>query len=151
MKALLAVCIAVVCVAAVVCAQTIQGDVVVSQPDPADELAASVARGKTLFDDPRLGTSGMTCGSCHMAGGTVDGGMGEMKIRAFDDLSSQFPKYWTMSGRVMTLDQAVNFCVVNPLKGTALAWDSQELTDLVAYCASVKPAAPVAEPTKQGE
>jgi len=151
MKALLAVCMAIVCVAAVVFAQTTEGDVVVSQPDPVDELAASVARGMALFNDPGLGTNGMTCNSCHMAGGAVDGGMGEMKIRAFDHLSSQFPKYWRMSGRVMTLDQAVNFCVVNPLKGTALAWDSQELTDLVAYCASVEPAAPVPERTEPGQ
>ena len=151
MKALVAVCVAVICVAAVVSAQSTEGDVVVSKPDPVDELAASVARGKALFNDPRLGTSGMTCSSCHMEGGTVDGGMGEMKVGAFDDLAGQFPKYWGMSGRVMTLDQAVNFCVVNPLQGTALAWDSQDLTDLVAYCASVEPAAPITETSEPGE
>jgi hypothetical protein len=27
---------------------------------------------------------------------------------------------------------------VNPLKGKPLAWDDQRLTDLTAYCASVK-------------
>jgi cytochrome c len=52
-----------------------------------------------------------------------------------------YPRYWN-NGRVMTLDQVVNFCLVNPLQGDALEWDSQELTDLVAYCASVKPMEP---------
>jgi cytochrome c len=47
--------------------------------------------------------------------------------------------YWPMAAKVMTLDQVVNFCITNPLKGEALAWDDQRLTDLVAYCASVKP------------
>lgn len=138
-------------VAAVVSAQKEDIETTPSQPDPAEELAGSIARGSALFVDPELGTNGMTCGACHMQGGTVDGSMGEMKIKAFAGLANSFPKYWTMSGRVMTLDQAVNFCVVNPLKGTALAWDSSELTDLVAYCASVEPAPPVTEPEGAGK
>jgi len=43
-----------------------------------------------------------------------------------------------MAKRVMTLDQVVNWCIVTPMKGKALKWDDQKLTDLTAYVASVK-------------
>lgn len=108
--------------------------------DPAMELAKSVERGLALFGDKKLGTSGKTCNDCHMEGGTQDGKMGDMTLKAFDNLAAHYPKYFMMGKRVMTLDQVVNFCVTTPLKGEALAWDDQRLTDLVAYCASVKPA-----------
>ncbi|MGB7061685.1 MAG: cytochrome c peroxidase [Candidatus Zixiibacteriota bacterium] len=108
--------------------------------DPAAELTKSVANGKMLFSDTTLGTSGMTCNSCHMEGGTKAGQMGEMTIPAWDNLAAKYPMYFMMAKRVMTLEQVVQFCIVNPLKGKALAWDDQKLTDLTAYCASVKKA-----------
>jgi thiosulfate dehydrogenase len=106
--------------------------------DPAAELAKSIENGKKLFNDKELGTSGMTCNSCHMEGGTKAGKMGDMAIPAWDNLAPQYPKYFMMAKRVMTLDQVNNWCIVNPLKGKPLAWDDQKLTDLTAYCASVK-------------
>lgn len=95
--------------------------------DPKAELSKSIERGKTLFNDKSLGTSGQTCNTCHPNGGN------------FDDLGCKYPKYWGMAKKVMTLSQVVNWCIANPLKGKALAWDDQKLTDLTAYCASVKP------------
>lgn len=106
--------------------------------DPAAELAKSIANGKKLFNDTSLGTSGMTCNSCHMEGGTKEGKMGDMVIPAWDNLAAKYPRYFKMAERVYTLDQVVNFCIATPLKGKALAWDDQKLTDLTAYCASVK-------------
>jgi thiosulfate dehydrogenase len=108
--------------------------------DPATELAKSVERGFALFNDKKLGTSGKTCNDCHKGGGTQEAKMGDMTMKAFDDLAAHYPKFFMMGNRVMTLDQVVNFCVTTPLKGEPLAWDDQRLTDLVAYCASVKPA-----------
>ncbi len=110
--------------------------------DPDTELAKSVERGFALFNDKKLGTNGKTCNDCHKSGGAQDVKMGDMSIKAFDDLAAQYPKYFMMAEKVLTLDQVVNFCVTMPLKGKALAWDDQKLTDLVAYCASVKPAKP---------
>lgn len=106
--------------------------------DPAKELAKSIENGKKLFNDKSLGAGKMTCNSCHMEGGTKDGKMGDMVIPAFDDLASKYPKYFMMAKRVMTLDQVNNWCIVNPMKGKALKWDDQKLTDLTAYVASVK-------------
>jgi cytochrome c len=106
--------------------------------DPAAELAKSVENGKKLFNDKTLGTSGLTCNSCHMEGGTKEGKMGDQVIPAWDNLAPKYPKYFKMAERVFTLEQVVQFCIVNPLKGKPLAWDDQKLTDLTAYCASVK-------------
>ena len=110
--------------------------------DPEMEFKLAVKQGKALFNDPKLGTTDMNCSSCHKDGGTVDVEMGDMKLKAFDALNTHYPKYVSMMGqidKVITLDQMVNFCVTNPLKGKALAWDDQRLADLVAYCTWVKP------------
>jgi len=109
------------------------------KPDPASEMKASIDRGMALFGDAKLGTTGTSCTSCHMKGGAVDGKMGDMKIKAFDMLNAKYPKYSMMAKKVVTLDQVINYCITNPMKGTALAWDDQRLADLAAYCSSVKP------------
>jgi thiosulfate dehydrogenase len=121
--------------------------------DPEMEFKFAVKRGKALFSDPELGTNGMSCNSCHKDGGTVDVVMGEMKIKAFEKLNTHYPKYVSMMGqidKVITLDQMVNFCIVNPMAGTALAADDQRLADLVAYCSWAKPAI-VRAPMKEGK
>jgi len=122
------------------CAQKEEEKEMAKAADPVAELAKSVANGMKLFNDKELGTSGMTCNSCHMEGGTKAGKMGEMAVPAWDNLAPQYPKYFMMAKRVMTLDQVVNWCIKEPLKGKPLAWDDQKLTDLTAYCASVKKA-----------
>jgi cytochrome c len=106
--------------------------------DPVAELAKSVERGKKLFEDASLGTSGSACISCHVEGGVKDAKMGEKAVRAFVGLSSKYPAYFAGASRVMTLSQVNDFCLVNALKGEALKWDDQRLADLTAYAASVK-------------
>ena len=114
------------------------GKLATAQMDPKAELMKSVERGKVLFMDATLGTSGMSCNSCHPDGGTKEGKMGEKTIMPFDNLAAKYPKYITSAKRVMTLDQMINWCIVKAMKGEALVWDSQKLTDLAAYVASVK-------------
>jgi cytochrome c553 len=106
--------------------------------NPKAELLRSIEHGKLLFNDPKLGTTGKSCNDCHVEGGTKDGQMGKMTIKAFDNLAPKYPKYFMMSNRVVTLDQMVNWCIITPMKGTVLAWDDQGLADLVAYTASIK-------------
>lgn len=105
---------------------------------PVAELVKSIENGKKLFNDASLGTSGMTCNSCHMQGGTRDGKMKDMAIPAFSDLASKYPKYFGMAKKVMTLSQVNNWCILTPLKGEPLKWDDQKLADLTAYVASVR-------------
>ncbi len=107
--------------------------------DANKELMAAVERGKALFEDPALGTAGVSCGSCHMEGGTKPGKMGEMEIKPFMNVAASYPKYVGMAGKVITLDQIINICIKKPMKGTPLEWHDQRLADLAAYVASVKP------------
>jgi thiosulfate dehydrogenase len=108
-------------------------------PEAKMELKAAYKRGMELFMDASLGTTGMSCNSCHMEGGTMPGKMGDMEIKPFAKVGEHYPKYFPMGKKVMTLDQVVNFCITNPMKGEALKWDDQRLADLVTYVAHVKP------------
>jgi cytochrome c len=110
------------------------------QLTPEEAMNASIRRGKDLFGDPSLGTNGKTCNDCHAAGGTMEGKMGKMAVKPFYEVNEKYPMYWTMAGKVMTLDQVINWCILTPLQGEPLKWDDQSLTDLAAYCASVVPA-----------
>jgi cytochrome c peroxidase len=75
---------------------------------------ASVAQGKALFNDPKLGTSGKTCGSCHPNGSGLE------KAAAIKDLP-----------------QRVNNCISKPLKGNPLDVKSTQMQSLVLYIKSI--------------
>ena len=38
-----------------------------------------------------------------------------------------------MADDILTLDQMINFCMMNPMKGKPLSWQSVEMTALAAY------------------
>lgn len=109
---------------------------------PNNELAVSVERGQALFNDNTLGTSGMTCNSCHIEGGTKDNPrtMMGMTIDPFDNLGARYPQYVPMVEKVVTLPAMIDFCITNALKGEPLPWHDQKLIDLTSYCASIKKA-----------
>lgn len=107
------------------------------ETDPKQELKQAFARGKELFADESLGTNGMSCNSCHVEGGTKPGKMGDMEIPPFTHVAKKYPMYFKMAGKVMTLDQVINFCVTTPMEGEPLAWDDQRLADLASYIAWV--------------
>jgi cytochrome c len=105
---------------------------------PETAMKAAITNGKALFSDESLGTNGKTCNDCHMAGGTMEGKMGKMVIKPFHEVNEKYPMYWMMAGKVMTLDQVINWCIMTPLEGEPLKWDDQRLADLAAYCSSVE-------------
>lgn len=106
--------------------------------DPMAEYQKSLERGKALFSDTTLATNKMSCNTCHLEGGTKEGKMGEILLPSFDNLGIKYPNYFASAKRVMTLDQVNNWSIVNLLKGKALAWDDQRLTDLTAYVTSLR-------------
>ncbi len=94
--------------------------------------AGDVEKGKALFNDPKLGTNGQTCGSCH------PDGKGLEKSGAMDK------KEWkTPGGVTKSLEDAINICITAALKGKALDNSSQEMQDLVAYIKSLGEKAPM--------
>lgn len=80
----------------------------------------SVEKGKALFNDKKLGTSGKTCNDCHQNG-----------------------KGMEKAGARKDLEQMVNNCIAGPLKGKQLKTDSVEMKSLVLYIKSLKKKAPI--------
>jgi cytochrome c len=82
---------------------------------------ASIEKGKALFNDPKLGTSGKTCTTCHAGGKGLE-----------------------MAGTQSDLDKTINACITTPLKGKELNVKSVEMQSLLLYVKSIgekKPAA----------
>jgi len=87
--------------------------------------AGNAEKGKALFNDVKLGTSGKTCNSCHNEGKGLD-------------KSGEKKEMMVMGKKYTTLEDAINFCIEKPLKGKTLDPKSQEMQDLVAYIKSLK-------------
>ena len=79
--------------------------------------AGDVAKGKVLFNDPRLGSAsaGVTCNSCHPDGKGLE-----------------------KAAETKDLEKVVNSCIENALKGKALDPKSAEMANLVAYIKSLR-------------
>jgi mono/diheme cytochrome c family protein len=84
----------------------------------------NVERGKALFNDPKLGTTGKSCGSCHPDGKGLE--------------QAGTKKEFNIMGKSQkSLEEAVNFCIENALKGKALDPKGKDIADIVAYIKSL--------------
>lgn len=81
--------------------------------------AKLLEKGDKLWNDTKLGTSGLACGTCHPDGSGLK--------------SDPFPKYIKMANDILTLDQMIGFCMMNPMKAKPLPWNSEKLTALATY------------------
>ncbi len=79
--------------------------------------AGDAAKGKILFNDPRLagGTGGVACSACHPSGKGLE-----------------------HAGDRTDLVNIINACIVKTNKGKALDPKSAEMADLIAYIKSLK-------------
>lgn len=75
-----------------------------------------------MWKDESLGRSGMACLSCH-----ADHALLNL------DRNQNFPHFVKMVGDVVTLDQMINYCMLNPMKGKQFEKNSKELTAMAAY------------------
>jgi cytochrome c5 len=87
-------------------------------------------RGKTLFNDPKLGggTAGKSCNTCHPDGKGLEG-VGNKK------------EWKNPGGTFKSLEAAVNVCIEMALKGKALDVKSDQMKDMISYLKSLKPKA----------
>lgn len=83
------------------------------------DMAKLKAHASKLWRDSSLGTTGLSCNSCHPRGKGLKAG--------------SWPKKIKMAGDILTLDQMINFCMTNPMKARPLMWNSRRLTALVYY------------------
>lgn len=90
-------------------------------------VAGDVAKGKALFNDPKLGgaTSGKSCNTCHPDGKGVE-------------MAADKKEFNIMGKKQNSLEEAVNFCIENAIKGKAIDPASNQMKDIVAYIKSLK-------------
>ncbi len=97
------------------------GFAMAGQPDVVSE------KGRSLFNDPRLGTTGRSCNDCHPHGKGAE----KAASKSDDDIA-----------------RIVNVCITQSIRGKALDANSVEMRSLVSYIRSLggeaKPAAPKA-------
>ena len=79
----------------------------------AAQQEASVEKGKALFNDPKLGTTGKSCNDCHRNGSGMEKAAGRTDIVSI-----------------------VNGCIQASIKGTPLDAKSAEMQSLVLYIKS---------------
>jgi cytochrome c553 len=84
---------------------------------------ASIEKGKALFNDPKLGTTGKSCNTCHPDGKNIQ------KARALNNLS-----------------EIVNGCITHSIHGKALDPQSIEMQSLILYIKSLQPEAKTKPP-----
>ena len=81
-----------------------------------------VKMGEKLWNNTELGTSGLACMSCHEDHESLN-----------LDKNKTWPHYVAMPDDIVTLDQMVNFCMVNPMEGKQLDPNSVEMTAIGAF------------------
>lgn len=107
-------------------------------PAKSPEQEVSVELGKALFNDPKLGTTGGTCNTCHPNGGTIGGKVGNMPIPDLHGSAETFPKFKEWAGKEVTLAEMNNFCITQVLKGEPIDKNGVKMKSLEAYLHSLK-------------
>ncbi|VAX16504.1 hypothetical protein MNBD_NITROSPINAE02-191 [hydrothermal vent metagenome] len=82
-----------------------------------------VAKGKALWNNEDLGKSGLACMTCH----------DEYERLNVDKHQGQWPHAVKMTNDIVTLDQMINFCMINPMEGSPLDSNGVEMTAMAAY------------------
>ena len=84
--------------------------------------SGDAANGRKLFNDPSFAgsTNSKSCNSCHKDGRNLE----DAGTKTYSSL---------MGMRVQSLEEVVNICIEQPLKGKALPVDSKQMQDIVAY------------------
>jgi len=69
----------------------------------------------------------MTCGNCHQDAG--------VKLYSFNLLTAHenYPQYRAREGKVLTLAERINNCIMRPLNGKPLALDGKEMIGILCY------------------
>ena len=103
----------------------------VTQPDGValveGEPQALIARGETLFNDPSIGESGLSCANCH-----ADFGQYKQTFK------KPYPHFVNMAKAKAGLDavnaaEMVQLCMLVPMQTEPLDWRSEALAALSAY------------------
>ncbi len=94
--------------------------------------AALIREGEKLFNDVTLGTNDIACQACHAENGLFKA-----------SFAKPYPHRVAMAAnqggmQSINLDEMIQFCILVPMAGKPLPWDSRELAALTAYTASLQ-------------
>lgn len=84
-----------------------------------NEFESVVKNGRAQWTSGALGTNGVACAQCHP--------------NAANTHPETYPKFQKQLGKVAQLFEMVNWCIVNPLQGKALAADDPKMTAIISY------------------
>lgn len=99
---------------------------------PSGPRGAAIAAGKLLLSEthqrlPGNVGNGLTCTNCHMTGGTI------AQASPWVGIWGVFPEYRARSGRLISLQERVNDCFERSMNGKPLAFNSEEMNNILAY------------------
>jgi cytochrome c553 len=93
--------------------------------------AGEAEKGKALFNDPKFAGGVTACNSCHPNGKGLE-------------KSADKKEFNIMGKKQKSLEEAVNFCIVNANKGKAIDVKSAQMKEMVAYIKTLKAKKPAA-------
>ncbi|NOZ54437.1 MAG: cytochrome C [Gammaproteobacteria bacterium] len=82
-------------------------------------LLKAVKKGDDLWHTAKLGTNGLACGNCHPDGSASN--------------PHTWPKYQTNLGKVGTLREMINWCILVPMQGPMLDLGGDDMIAMEAY------------------
>ena len=83
-----------------------------------------ISIGEKLWNDTKLGKSGLSCMSCHAGNENLN----------FDSHHGEWPHNVPgMTDDILTLTQMINYCMINPMEGKQLDPNSVEMTAMAAF------------------
>ena len=86
-----------------------------------------LAEGKRLWNDKSLSSNGLACGSCHKDNAALNATFAQAYPHKV-----AMPKQMAGVNKVYA-DEMAQFCMVVPMQGKAMAWDSRQLKALTTY------------------
>ncbi|MDE2482651.1 MAG: c-type cytochrome [bacterium] len=112
------------------------------QAVPTGPVGDAIKVGHDIIMDPQKYlpndvVSDMSCGACHIAGGTVKRG------GTFAGVYARFPQWNKRSKRVITLQDRLAECFLYSMNGKPPAYTSKEMNAMVAYIAYLSRDVPV--------
>jgi mono/diheme cytochrome c family protein len=90
-----------------------------------DAWEKTVSRGETLFGDPELGSNGKSCADCHTA-------------ESLRKVKGNYPKYDVGLGKMVSLEEHLNYMVVKKLEGEPLQAGDERILALALYIKSLR-------------
>jgi len=84
-----------------------------------EQFMAVVNEGEKLFHSGNLGKNRVSCDQCHP--------------NAANTHPETYPKFQKQLGKVIKLQEMINWCIQNPLEGDPLPLDDPRLTAMEAY------------------